>query len=504
MSEEAVERSPAVALASTGLATAEVAMPSAATVSARIRDGLAPSWAPPLRVALLTLHDLFVIAVVALAAIRLWAVGVRGQTLGDYLHLAPLMLLFVIGFAKAGLYPGFGMGAIETLRRLSLRSSFVFLVLAAGSFVLKVPPTYSRVTFFLAWGGILVALPVGRQLLLALVHDRRWWGEPAVVVGTGPQARRLVGDLRGALTLGYRPRWVLRLPGGAPPPSDLVHLGGLEQVEPLARHGVRVALVLEEKLSDRGGALDLLQAHFRHVILVRSNAGDPIEGVVVRNMGGSLGIEYCNQLLRRRHRLVKRTMDLVAGSVCLLLALPLIGLGIVLVKLVSRGPAFFAQEREGLGGRRIRVRKLRTMYVDADRRLRRHLEEHPEARREWESRFKLTHDPRILPVVGRFLRRFSLDELPQLWSVVTGEMSLVGPRPFPDYHLESLPARFRDLRRRVRPGLTGLWQVMVRSHGDVEDQERFDSYYIRNWSIWMDLYILGRTVMAVLAGRGAY
>jgi lipopolysaccharide/colanic/teichoic acid biosynthesis glycosyltransferase len=144
------------------------------------------------------------------------------------------------------------------------------------------------------------------------------------------------------------------------------------------------------------------------------------------------------------------------------------------------------------------------MYPKADLMLEAHLAADPDAQEEWNRFCKLRKDPRILPGVGHFLRKTSLDELPQLWNVLKGEMSLVGPRPFPSYHNRRFDPDVHSLRVQVTPGLTGLWQVSARSDGDLEVQAALDAYYIRNWSLWLDLYILIRTVRTVLAQEGSY
>ncbi len=464
-----------------------------------------PGWVRPARVALLVGLDTAMLAAAAAAAVLFWAVRVHGQPVSLYAGLAPLVLFFLASYARAGLYPGFGVGAVEVLRRLSISTSFVFVVLAAVSFVLKAPALYSRMTFALAWAGSLVLVPAGRLAFLRLMRRVSWWGEPAVLFGGGPLAERTVESLRHALSLGYRPRWVL--PGSPDedgPPSGLTVIRSLEEARAHALRGVRVALVADRDSRRTAQLVERLQPHFQHVIVVRGVNDRPIEGVVVRNMGGVVGLEYRNKLTRWHHRLLKRGLDLALGGTLLLATLPLLALAVVALKLASPGPALFSHEREGLGGRKFRMWKLRTMFLDAERRLAEHLESSGEARAEWERRFKLARDPRVFPGIGRWLRRFSLDELPQLWNVLRGEMSLVGPRPLPDYHLERFSPRFRALRRQVRPGITGLWQVVTRSDGGVEEQETLDTYYIRNGSVWMDLYVLGRTTLAVISGRGAY
>ncbi len=195
---------------------------------------------------------------------------------------------------------------------------------------------------------------------------------------------------------------------------------------------------------------------------------------------------------------LKRAFDLVGATLLLLLLSPLL-LGIVIaVRLSSRGPVVFRSMRRGIGQRPFACLKFRTMYTDAER-LQSGLEEFNEATG---ALFKIRDDPRLTPV-GRILRRFSLDELPQLVNVLRGEMSLVGPRPLPERDYEMLEEWHRK-RYLVLPGLTGLWQVSGRAELDFDDLVRLDFIYLEHWSLALDLTILLKTIPAVLSRRGAY
>jgi exopolysaccharide biosynthesis polyprenyl glycosylphosphotransferase len=202
--------------------------------------------------------------------------------------------------------------------------------------------------------------------------------------------------------------------------------------------------------------------------------------------------------LTRAQAIAKRTFDVVLSAAGLVLAAPLLAVTALAVKLETPGPVLFRQERVGLHRQRFKLLKFRTMVVGADRMLA-DLAVHNEADGPL---FKIRNDPRVTRV-GRFLRRYSLDELPQLWNVLLGEMSLVGPRPplprevdaYEDWQLDRLE---------VRPGITGLWQVSGRSELPFDEYVRLDLFYIENWSLASDLFILAKTVPMLLAARGAY
>ena len=458
------------------------------------------------RLAAMAAVDLMALASAGAAAYAIWALPARGQSPDIYLELLPLLGLFIAGYARAGLYPGLGLGPVETFRRLTLVTAFGFLVLAAFSFALKLPHLYSRVTFLLAFVLSLAFVPLGRLGLFHIARSWNWWAEPVVIIGTGRRAVRALRGIKQASHLGYRPVAVLEADATGQTGESVEGVpivGGLNEAPSLSRAGIRVVFLEVEQMQTQA-VLDRLQQDFQHVILLREFGDLPVEGLQVRNLGSLVGIEYTNNLLRPANQAAKRALDLIVGSVALVLAAPIIAAASLLVLLVDGRPILFHQIRSGFGGRRFKVAKIRTMRRDADKRLADYLAANPGSKEEWAAKYKLRNDPRLIPGLGRFFRRFSVDELPQIWAVIRGDMSLVGPRPFPDYHLEKFSPSFLELRQRVRPGITGVWQVTVRSDGRLEDQEALDTYYIRNWSVWFDLYVLGRTVGAVASGRGAY
>ncbi|MBN8525205.1 MAG: undecaprenyl-phosphate galactose phosphotransferase WbaP, partial [Planctomycetes bacterium] len=287
-------------------------------------------------------------------------------------------------------------------------------------------------------------------------------------------------------------------------------LGGLTVAAPLSdlarlrTDGIRHAILAMPGLPpDRlGRMLDQLGEHMRHVFIAPALPGSPDVIAATREFANTLVLEVRQNLLRPEVRVIKRCVDCISVVLGLLLFWWIFA-GIALaVKLSSPGPILYGQRRIGRGGREFTAWKFRSMVADADAILAGYLAAHPELRAEWERDHKLKDDPRVT-WIGRLLRRTSLDELPQLWNILTGEMSLVGPRPIVQDEVAKYGERFA-LYQKVRPGLSGLWQVSGRNDTTYAERVALDCYYVRNWSVWLDLVILARTVRVVLLGKGAY
>ena len=204
-----------------------------------------------------------------------------------------------------------------------------------------------------------------------------------------------------------------------------------------------------------------------------------------------------------RHHFGKRLFDICFASAAMLLGAPLFSTIALLIKLTSRGPIFYKQERVGRGGELFFCYKFRSMFRDADRRLHAMLATDLQMRAEWQATFKLKTDPRVTPI-GKFLRKSSLDELPQFWNVLRGELSVVGPRPVVRKEAEEyLGARAIKILS-VKPGITGLWQVSGRNNTTYEERLALDELYVDKRNFWLDLALIARTPLAMLRSNGAY
>ncbi|WP_284312909.1 sugar transferase [Labrys miyagiensis] len=219
--------------------------------------------------------------------------------------------------------------------------------------------------------------------------------------------------------------------------------------------------------------------------------------------GESRGNGNINRTLPRKvAQLSKRGFDVAVSSAALIFLLPLIAAMAGALLILQGRPLFIRHNRVGLGGKSFPCLKFRSMVVNADLTLRAHLRDNEAARQEWEETHKLKNDPRITPI-GRFLRKSSVDELPQLINIILGDMSLVGPRPIVRDEIVRYGLHIEDYKR-VRPGLTGLWQISGRNDTSYHDRVALDVRYVREWSFWRDLSIIAKTVPAVLKSSGSY
>ena len=445
-------------------------------------------------------------------AVGLWATVVVGDGTWAYLWLWPLLGLYLAGYAVARLYPGVPLNGADELRRMSIVTTLATATVGGAIFLSKGGDTYSRVVLVLGGALALLIVPTVRSAVRAwLARPARsgaWWGYPVVILGGGTTARHTLRTLRRLPRLGLRPIAVLdddRLTGerveGVPVAGRVGYAAELARTT-----GIQYAVVAMADLGlDTHARMDLMQRlgrRYRHVTVVPELTGLSSLWVTARDLGGVLGLEVRHRLLDPGKRVLKRCIDLTLIALMLPPLLVVVGVIATLIRLDSRGPIFYLHERVGRGGQRFHVVKFRTMVPDADRVLQDYLDEDEALRNEWLTEHKLRRDPRTTRV-GRFLRKTSLDELPQVWNVVRGQMSLIGPRPILEEELVKYGDDY-EMYQQVRPGISGLWQVSGRNHLPYDQRVRLDAYYVHNWSVWLDIHILACTVGAVLRGRGAY
>lgn len=476
-----------------------------------------PAWMPAIALAS---TDLVSVVLAAAAALLLGS-----RLIGDLLPFSPFTLslqsldalwwipmIILLYIALCDLYTkrfAFWRETRRLVGTLTLAFITILTVIAFG----KVEGVFPQGLFLLMYFFTLITIPVGRLLVKSALSHTGMWNEPVLIMGGGPVGQQIAAALEKEAHLGYRVIGFLEddaiKEGAAAGRKDgkYLFLGKFSDAQEVIRStGVSHIIVAAPDIP--GTELVRIAAGLQYLVktitVVPDLIGFPVLGVEADYLFDEqiLAFRSCNNLANPMNVLMKKIFDCVLSLLLMIPLAPLLMLISLLIKIESPGPAIFQHTRVGRGGTEFKVFKFRSMVNNAEAVLQDVLNKDPALKEEWERDFKLKNDPRVTRI-GAFLRKTSLDELPQILNVLMGQMSLVGSRPIVRDEVERFGPYIHDYYQ-VSPGMTGLWQVSGRSDIDYAERVRMEAWYVRNWSLWLDITILLRTVKVVLNHRGAY
>lgn len=373
----------------------------------------------------------------------------------------------------------------------------------------KMGDIMSRLVLVDLWAVSVFIFPVFRLWGKKFLYHIGIWRERILVIGAGNAGRLVIEGLQREKHMGYEV--VGLLDDDKDKAGKIIYgkkvFGGVEEFPELIKQlGVETAIIAIPSLPSE--KLSVLTARVQSTIPNTMVIPD-LKGIALLNtdlfhlfLEEIFLMNIRNNLKSATNRFIKRLFDIVFSILAMPVLLPAIGIIGLIIRLETPGFAIYTQDRIGKKGKTFRCYKFRTMYKDAEEQLREMIESSETLRNEWEQNWKLREDPRVTKI-GRFLRKSSLDELPQIFNVMKGEMSIVGPRPY-------LPREKADIKENIRiicsakPGITGLWQVSGRSNTSYRYRVKLDTWYIMNWSLWLDIAILFKTVRVILKAEGAY
>jgi Undecaprenyl-phosphate galactose phosphotransferase WbaP len=396
----------------------------------------------------------------------------------------------------------------EEVRLLSKSTTICIVLTMLAVFITQQYTKFSRLIVILAWFLILIALPAVRYATKLFLIKLNLWKKKVIIIGAVESSVALIESIEQNKTLGYEV--VGCLTGHREKVGSTINgVKVLGHYDEIAEWKIRtgfddVVVTFPDLPRDQLVSLlkkwELVSENIRYI----PRTGDLITtGVEIENIGKMLSLTVRKNLHKPWNVFLKFLFEYLVALILFVFFIPFLLIIAFEIKLESSGPVFFVQKRGGKKGKHISVIKFRSMYKDSSTRLENYLKGHPEVRKEWEVFKKIRgYDPRVTRV-GRFLRKYSLDEIPQLINVLKGEMSLVGPRPYILDELEENEA-IKSILFQVKPGITGLWQTSGRSSLSFKDRLSLDESYIRNWSLWMDIYILVKTVRVAFSGEGAF
>ena len=387
-------------------------------------------------------------------------------------------------------------------------SMYAIAALIFITYIVHTAASTSRIFVGLLGIFAFILLVVGRFIVKKALGSIQLLQVPVLVMGAGKTAALVIDYMQRDAGLGYD--FIGCLEDNKPEKSVLDKmpcLGRFDDAERIIQEtGVQHVMVMAPGLKpdEIQNIVYRLQPLVKKVSFIPDMGSLPLATIDMKSLidGHIVAFSFKNNLAERYNRIIKRAFDIVSTSIGLLCISPIfIGIALWIYK-DSPGPVIFKHRRVGRYGKEFNCYKFRSMCVDADVKLKELLASDPEAKAEWEKEFKLKNDPRITKS-GAFLRKTSLDELPQLFNVLKGDMSLVGPRPIIQAEVPRYGKYIEDFYM-VRPGITGMWQTSGRSDTTYEERVQMDTWYVRNWNVWFDIVLIWRTIAVVLTHKGAY
>jgi Undecaprenyl-phosphate galactose phosphotransferase WbaP len=456
---------------------------------------------------LLIILDILMIsaAVIFSAATRYLLVPLMGGVVNWPLIINSLVFFVIFTVILAwlnGLYPGFGLAAVQEMQKVLYVVSLAAVFLGVILFLQQLGMAFSRMIFVLTWFLSALFMMLGRFAIRNRFSRFPWWGIPMIVIGTQDRIAPVIDKLLQTRRLGFRPVYYFDSGAQADQPiSGVLPLNNQQALQDLVTQSKIQHVVLTDPVAD----FDLVEFEwmrdvFPNILFILDSA--PFGSLWVRTIDvhGTLAIETSYHLLNKQETIIKRVLDMILTMLLLLVSWPIFILLAALVRLDSKGPILYTQKRLGQDGEAFDSYKFRTMYEDADEKLHELLASDAEADREYQEYHKLTNDPRVTRV-GKVLRRYSLDEMPQFINVLKGDMNLIGPRSYLPRELSDM-GTYAKIILKVKPGITGWWQVMGRNETSFKERLQLDEYYISNWSIWLDMYVIIKTAWVLIRGEG--
>ena len=472
----------------------------------KIRTTLFENRSPVVNL-LLVLLDILTIsgAVIFSATIRYLLEPIMGGVVNWSLILNSLVFYVAFNIILAwlnGLYPGFGLAAVQEMQKVLYVVSLATVFLGMILFLQQLGLAYSRVIFVFTWFLSVLFMMLGRFALRNRFSHYAWWGIPMIIIGTKARVTPVIEKLIQSRRLGFRPVYFFDPEDESDQPIlDVLPLESHQALQDLVTESKIQHVVFTDPIADFNTFdFEWMRDVFPNIIFILDTA--PFGSLWVRTIDvhGTLAIETNYHLLNKQETIIKRIFDMILTILLLLVTWPIFAMLALLVRLDSKGPVLYTQKRLGQNGELFDSYKFRTMYENAEEKLQDVLAADPVVNQEYQTYHKLVNDPRVTKV-GKFFRRYSLDEMPQFINVLKGDMNLIGPRSYLPRELPIM-GTFAKVILKVKPGITGWWQVMGRNATSFKDRLQLDEYYISNWSIWLDIYIMIKTAWVLIRGEG--